>query len=156
MEAEVEALDLRRHAEELCQTWQGRALAHTVDSYFFCVVLSVLAHNYDDAMPVLLRAVFPGFRSIRPPFLGSAGRVAKSGAVVAKVVRDGGVIEPRVVIFRNLDRCKGAFRRLADKLKLSDAERVELFTAVRRWVVADERLDPTMDPADPDAKRLVH
>ena len=47
------------------------------------------------------------------------------------------------------------FRRLADKIKLSDADRVELFAAVKNWVVADRRLDPTMDPKDPDAKRLV-
>ena len=26
---------------------------------------------------------------------------------------------------------------------------------IRRWIVCDFRLDPTMDPADPDAKRLV-
>lgn len=156
MEAAVETLDFRRHEGDLRETWQARALAHTQHSYFFCVVLSVLAHNYDDALPVLLHTVFPGFRSIRPPFLGSAGRVSKSGAVVADVVRDGGIIEKRAVIFRSLDRLKGAFRRLADKLKLSDAERIELFAAVRRWVVADERIDPTMDPADPDAKRLVN
>jgi hypothetical protein len=31
-----------------------------------------------------------------------------------------------------------------------------MFAAVKRWVVADRRLDPNMDPQDPDAKRLVH
>ena len=149
-------LDPRRHVQELRETWQAKALAHTQYSYFGRVVLSVLAHNYDDAMPVLLSAVWPGFRSLNPPFLGSAGRVAKSGAVVADVVRDGGIIEKQVRIFRSLDRLKGAFRRLADQLKLNDADRVEMFSAVRRWVVADTRLDPTMNPADPDAKRLVH
>jgi hypothetical protein len=46
-------------------------------------------------------------------------------------------------------------RRLADRLKLTDQERLEFFTCVKRWLVADHRLDPTMDPADPDAKRLT-
>jgi hypothetical protein len=46
-------------------------------------------------------------------------------------------------------------RRLADRLKLSDQERLEFFTCVKRWLVADLRLDPTMDPMDPDAKHLT-
>jgi hypothetical protein len=49
---------------------------------------------------------------------------------------------------------RDAFRRLADRLKLNDADRIELFKCVQRWVVADRRLDPTFDPKDPDAKRL--
>jgi hypothetical protein len=48
------------------------------------------------------------------------------------------------------------FRRLADRLKLSDADRIEMFKCVQRWVVADRRLDPSFDPRDPDAKRLVN
>ena len=35
-------------------------------------------------------------------------------------------------------------------------DRIEMFTALRNWIVADFRLDPTMDPSDPDARRLVH
>ena len=50
---------------------------------------------------------------------------------------------------------RDAFRRLADRLKLSDSDRIEMFKYVQRWVVADRRLDPTFDPQDPDAKRLT-
>jgi hypothetical protein len=50
------------------------------------VVLSVLAHNYDEAMPTLLRLVFPGFTSIAAPFYCSAAKVDKAGRIVADVV----------------------------------------------------------------------
>jgi hypothetical protein len=49
---------------------------------------------------------------------------------------------------------RDAFRRLADHVKLNDPERIELFKYAQRWVVADRRLDPTLDPQDPDARRL--
>jgi hypothetical protein len=31
-----------------------------------------------------------------------------------------------------------------------------MFKCVSRWLRADRRLDPTFDPQDPDAKRLVN
>jgi hypothetical protein len=37
-----------------------------------------------------------------------------------------------------------------------DKERIEFFEMVKLWLAADERLDPNMNPNDPDAKRLVH
>lgn len=120
------------------------------------VALSVLAHNYDDALPVLLKVLFPGFESITPPFLCSAGKVDKSGAIVADLVERAGVITKNYRLYRDEIALRDDFRRLADQLKLGDAARAELFGAVKRWVVADRRLDPNMDPMDPDAKRLVH
>lgn len=152
---DAETLDQFRHEQEIRETWQARALAHTHHQHIGVVLLSVLAHNYDDAMPVLLRVVFPGFRSIDTPFVCSAARVAKTGAVVADVVWDGGLIVKNMVLFKSLNALKNAFRRLADKMRLDDADRIAMFAAVRKWVVADTRLDPTMDPADPDAKRLT-
>lgn len=119
------------------------------------VVLSVLAHTYDDAMPVLLRIVFPGFTSIAAPFYCTAAKVDKSGAVVADCVTKDGQIVKDAVVFQSEGEMQDNFRRLADHLKLNDSDRVELFKCVQRWVVADRRLDPTFDPKDPDAKRLV-
>ena len=148
-------LAIDKHATELRDTWQGRCLA-TARGKTGAVMLSVLAHNYDGAMLALLKVVFPGFKSITAPFLCTAGKVAKSGAVVADMVGKYGGITKDAVLYRSEVELRDDFRKLADGLKLSDAERVEMFAAVKRWVVADRRLDPTMDPKDPDAKRLVH
>lgn len=136
--------------------WQSRVLVETQGEHIGIVLLSVLAHNFDDAMPVLLRVAFPGFTSIAPPFLCTAGKVAKTGAVVADVVNHNGTISKDVALYINETALRDDFRRLADRLKLDDADRVEMFKCVQRWVVADRRLDPTFDPQDPDAKRLVH
>jgi hypothetical protein len=149
----------KRLAFDLRATWQARVLLAAqakTDGVIGAVALSVLAHNYDDAMMPLLQVLFPGFESITPPFLCSAGKVDKSGAVVADMVERAGKIVKNYRLYRDEIALRDDFRRLADELKLADADRVELFGAVKRWVVADRRLDPNMDPQDPDAKRLVH
>jgi hypothetical protein len=116
----------------------------------------MLDHSFDDAMPVLLACVFPGFRSITTPFICSCGKVDKRGRIIADVLwGDWEPITKDEVIFRDLPHLQSTFRKLADKLKLSDPDRIQLFDCARKWVTADMRLDPEMDPADPDAKRLV-
>lgn len=155
----------RRHAQELRDAWQGRLLARSLvlnagsakprDPLGACV-LSILAHNFDAAMPVLLRVVFPGFVSVAPPFLVSCARIAKTGHLMADLFTRDGQIAKNQIVFRSTRQMEGALRRLADEARLNDADRVEFFEAAKRWVVADYRLDPTMNPADPDAKRLVH
>ena len=155
MAPEVTELDHRRHADDLRQTWQARMLAYTQRKEIGAVVLSILANSFDDAMPVLLRVVFPGFESIRAPFICSAAKVSKSGRVVADIVDRQERHLKDQVIFRSLNGMKEKLRRLADKMKLTDRERLEFFTVARLWVVADRRLDPNMDPRDPDAKRLT-
>jgi len=151
------SLSPRRHADDLRQTWQGRMLAYTHDKVIRNVVLSILANYFEtDVVLVLLKAVFPDFEGVKAPFICSAARVNKAGFVVADMVaRDHGLIK-NIIIFHNLNHMKEVLRRLADKMKLTDQERIEFFTVARKWVVADQRLDPTMDPADPDAKRLVY
>ncbi len=144
-----------RHADELEQSWQVKVLRRA-HGRLYAVMLSVLAHNFDDAMPVLMRVAFKGFYSIQPPFLVSAGRIAKTGHVMADIVTKDGQIVRGQGFFRSTKDMEGQFRRLADRIRLSDAEREEMFAAIRNWVVADYRLDPRMDPADPDARRLVH
>lgn len=143
---------------DLRSSWQARALAGTQDK-LQAVVMSVLAHNYDEAMPVLMQVAFPGFRVGATPISHaiycSAARIDKSGRVVADMVsRTGRKIKNSIVFMSELDM-QNAFRRLADMMKLDDHERIEMFHAVQRWVVADRRLDPTMNPHDPDAKRLT-
>jgi hypothetical protein len=153
VDAVIEHLDPARHAQDLRETWQAKVLI-AAKGELGAVVLSVLAHNFDDAMPALLRVVFPGFTSIATPFFCSAGKIAKTGHVCADLVTRDGKIIRMFAIFRDERQLERAFRKLADRTKLSDEDRVALFAAVKRWVVCDYRLDPNMDPADPDAKRL--
>ena len=160
-------LNLRRHAQDLRLTWQARALAAALvdgeyvpprDKIGMCL-LSVLSHNYgdprNDALPVLLRVVFPQYQSIGAPFLCSAAKIAKTGHVMADVITKDGRRIKNQALFRSTRAMEREFRLFADKLGMEDGERVELFAAVARWVVCDYRLDPNMDPADPDARRLV-
>jgi hypothetical protein len=143
----------RTLAFDLRASWQCRVLTEA-KGQLGAVVLSVLAHSFDDAMPVLLRIVFPGFTSIVAPFYCTAAKVAKTGAVVADCVTKSGSIVKDSVVFPSEQVMQDQFRALADRLKLCDEERIALFKCLQRWVVADRRLDPTFDPKDPDAKRL--
>lgn len=140
---------------DIRSTWQARTLC-AASGKTAAVLLSVLAHNYDDQMLVLLQVCFPGFTSITAPFLSSAGRIMKNGAVVADRVSATGAINKKYVLYRSEIELRDDFRRLADRLRLSDQDRRQLFIAVQKWVVADHRLDPAMDPQDPEAKRLVN
>jgi hypothetical protein len=142
-------------AFNLRASWQARVLSAAEGRGLGMVALSVLAHNFDEAMPVLLAIVYPGFRSIKAPFLCSAGKVDKAGRVVADMVTADGRIIKEAPLYPSETALRDTFRKLADRLKLSDSDRIELFKCVQRWVVADRRLDPTFDPMDPDAKRLV-
>src|SRR6266581_1489273 len=121
------------------------------------VVMSMLAHTYDEAVFTLCAAVFPDFDgSLRPPFLTTAAKIDKEGHVVADMVDATGMIHKDTVLFPDEISLRDAFRKLADRLKLNDADRIELFKCAQRWVVADRRLDPTFDPKDPDAKRILN
>lgn len=139
---------------DLRASWQARALVGTKGPARM-VVMSVLAHTYDEAVFTLCAAVFPDFDgSLKPPFLTSAGKIDKSGAIVADMVDERGRIHKDMVLFQTEIGLRDAFRKLADRLKLSDSDRIELLKCAQRWVVADRRLDPNFDPKDPDARRL--
>jgi hypothetical protein len=142
-------------AFDLKDTWQAKVLTGA-GGHLGAVIMSVLAHNFDEAMPILLEVVFPGFRSITAPFYCSAAKIDKAGRVVADVIGLKGDLFRDSKIFDSEIQMRDTFRGLADRLKLSDTDRTELFKCVQKWVVADRRLDPTFDPKDPDAKRLIH
>lgn len=154
MADEVIDFDFRRHAQDLRECWQGRLLAEAHGDLSL-VVQSILAHNFDEAFATLMHVVFPGFEGLYLPGFTSAAKVDKAGRVVADYANRDGRITKDFLIFKSEMQMRNVLRRLADKLKFTDQERLEFFTAARRWVVADRRLDPTMNPMDPDAKRLT-
>lgn len=155
MSEKSKSLNYRMTGEELRASWQGRALIFAKDNpQLKTALLSLLADNYDDTMPWLLAAVYGDF-GIKAPFYCSNPKIDKRGCIVADLIMPDGFKYKNAVIFISEDQMQGTFRKLADRLKFSDAERIDLFVCARHWVKADFRLDPTMDRRDPDAKRLV-
>lgn len=154
MVEKVLAINPDRLAFDVRDTWQGRCVA-AATGQTSAVLMSVLCHNYEEAAVALYHLIFPGFTHVPAPYLESAGRIAKNGSVIARVRGRDGKLRWKAIYSSEI-ALRDNFRQLADSLKLSDADRTELFGAVKRWVVADRRLDPTMDPKDPDAKRLVN
>lgn len=152
---------------DLRDGWKGRLLRLTCErtglvgrvrarSSLGAVAMSVLSHSYDRELLALMAACFPSFFSIDPPFLCSAGRIDKAGRIVADIIFYPDRMPTRQVpIFKNIIDMETNWRRLADRIRCSDPERLEMFAAIKAWVVADYRLDPAMNPADPDARRLV-
>lgn len=157
-------LGFRRHRQDLEGSWQCRLLRKTLRSengtvrprdLMGAAILSIVSHNYDEALPVLLRVAFADFTGIGAPFFCSAARIAKTGDVMVDMISRDGQRVKNQGIFTSGRKLQSAFRRLADEMALNDKDRVELFDALKRWVVCDYRLDPTMNSADPDAKRLT-
>ena len=139
--------------DRITTSWQVRALrvARGIDG---AVILSVLAHAYDEQLiPYLLAAI--GSAAVRAPFICSAAKIDKRGRVCADVVTKDEEHWKMQPLYETEIAFRDAMRRLADRLRLDDDERTELFDLARKWVVADTRLDPTMARNDPDAKRLV-
>lgn len=151
MEAPLD-LELFRRARQFREGWQCRVLKKSRDSR--AVVLSILAHNFEDAILTICQAIWPDFAGLDRGLI-SAGKIDKAGRVVADYAEKDGSITANKVIYNNDIEYRDDMRRIADRLKLSDQDRLEFFTCVKRWLVADLRLDPTMDPMDPDAKHLT-
>lgn len=142
-------------AEQLRQSWPGRALEFARGNLQLrTALMSLLADNYDEALPFLLAAIFDEW-TIKAPFYCSNPKINKAGCIIADLVMPDGLLYKDAIIFRSERQMEKIFRRLADKLKLSDTDRSDMFAAIRHWVKADQRLDPSMDRRDPDAKRLV-
>lgn len=144
---DLPALDIKRHAQDLRNTWQARCLA-AASGKEAAVIMAVLFHNYLPAMQILLRVVFPaapiagnGWTEIARPFLYGGATIDGAGRVGCGMVTKDGRKVPNALIFDREAQLVSMFRRLADRLKLDDTERVEMTEAVKRWVVADRRIN---------------
>jgi len=131
-----------KHAQELRDSWQGRLLAEAPGK-LGAVSLVVLAHSYYEAMDVLMRVALPGVK-VQPPCLTGTGYIDVSGKVICDMRSKAGLICP-CIVFDSEAELVGEFRRLADRMKLSDADRRELFAAVSRWVSQDQRIKPSVE-----------
>lgn len=120
--------------------WKIRALANSYD-LMWRVVLAVLVHNYPDEWLLICQEAHPGFAGLKRPLIMGGAVVAVNGKIVADIMKDGMAKPAREVLFDSGAQLGDEFRKLADKLKLSDRDRIEMVRAVTNWVVADLRFD---------------
>jgi hypothetical protein len=133
-------LDIERHAQDLRRTWQARVLAETRDKTR-AVIRAMLTHSYAEAMPILLRVVFPNLRGEWLPRYIGAARILRSGVVVCDIQNHERKRVQNVIVFDNQEALIWTMRTVADKLRFTDSERIEFIEAAKRWIVADERID---------------
>jgi hypothetical protein len=150
----VDDAEKKRVRDKAQATWPVRMLK-TAKGRDLAVVMSMLAAEFDDLMWAFMEVAFPGFSSITTPFLCSAGKIDKRGRVCADMISKTGNKLSLIPIYDSEIDFRDAMRRLADRLALNDMDRAEFFAVAQNWLVCDYRLDPTLDPRDPDAKRLV-
>lgn len=131
---------LSKEAAELREMWQSRILV-ACDGLERAVVVRMFVSAYKDAIRVLLAATFPGFRDLKPPQIVGHAKIAPSGRVIADVLEKNGGIRTHI-LFDSQDQMRARFGFIADKLKLNDFDRIEFFTMLQKWVVADLRVDP--------------
>lgn len=127
-------------ADRLRETWEARALRHARGK-FGAALVGVLFNEYAEKMPVLLRAAFPGFRDVALPAFTGYATVLATGVVVCDMFDRERVLHHNVPVFDTEQDMIKQFRDLADNLKLDDAERIALTEMVKRWVVADLRVN---------------
>jgi hypothetical protein len=126
-------------ADEIRQMWQARALREATGK-LQRVLLVVFAKEYAAVLPVLLKVAIPGFKDIQRPFLSGYATILQSGRLVCDMTCADGEIH-KTEIYRTVDDFIGEVRRFADRLKLGDRDREEMFALLQKWVAADLRID---------------
>lgn len=129
---------LNKHVDELRAMWQVRALAQSKGTLQQVIVIC-LAQEWPTIMDTLLRAAIPGFTDLKRPFLFGYAQIWNNGALVCEAMFDDG--KRAIKLYDRAEKLNWELRNLADKLKLGDRERSELFRIVGRWIVRDRRAD---------------
>lgn len=120
-------------------TWQYRAVLATGGnkSQLGAIVIAVLGKAPDN-----------------PPRFGSAAVITSDGYVQAHFQTKDGVWHQGAFVGA-VDDLVANFRGLADHLKLSDAERVEMFDELRKWISVDYRANATDELGGPKQAGVV-
>jgi hypothetical protein len=129
---------VKKHADEIREIWQSRALRASTGK-LRKVLIVALAKEYPAALITLAKVSFPGFVDFDLPVLLSYATIGLDGSLLCKMKKKDGTIG-WVRIYDNEDRFLYETRKLADGLKLSDRERIEMFTVLQKWVASDKRV----------------
>ena len=133
-----------RPAQLLRDQWQCRLLAETKGK-IAAVVMAFLAHSYFEAMETLLRMAYPGFVKVQPPLYSGPATIRSTGQITCTYIARNFEERHNVLVYDSEDDLLKEFRELADKLKLKDHEREEMFATIKRWVTRDDRIAPTVE-----------
>lgn len=123
--------------EQIKDTWQSKALQAS-DAKICNVLMCVFSKEYAAAFPVLFYATFGKTADLSFPFLSGYASIAPSGRLICNQM-----IGPHSLRKVEVYESEGAFildmRKLADKMKLSDADRTDMFRVLQKWVTQDLR-----------------
>jgi len=133
-----------RSGPEIMATWQIRALRETRGK-LQQVLFRAMANEYtaitEQTWRTLLKMINPDFTDAPLPGLIGYAQVLPSGRVVSEVLVDRYGTRQLQAIYRNKDEFVSEMRRLADRLKLNDVDRVTMFALLAKWITVDHRLD---------------
>lgn len=129
----------KKPADEIREMWQSRCLRATTGK-LRKVMITALAKEYPAALVALMKVTFPGFIDFDRPFFTSYAAIYPSGRLVCEMMDKDGT-KRLVAAYRDQNEFLYELRTLADTLKLNDADRVEMFTVLQRWVASDRRYD---------------
>jgi len=137
-------------------TWQWRALSATRlnQSQLGAVLIAVLGNDpilehcmLDVARliygPAATRKAFDPPRFVSGGAPGWGANITSDGMIMSDFYDRQGNMHYGALV-GSVEEMTDNFRGLADYLKLSDNERVALFTAVRQWIKTDARMQPTL------------
>ena len=130
---------IRKHSQELRDTWQARLLAGA-EGREAAVALCIIALEWAPALPTLMRTVFPNFTDIKRPFLTGYASTQIDGSLYCAMI-DSDYSWTHVRLYDHEIEMVAAFRTIADKLKFNDADRTAMFDILRKWVTSDARVD---------------
>lgn len=117
--------DFEARADAARASWQYRAITET--------------RSHTTVVGCILLAALGKYPS-RAPMLRDGAVIEKDGSITADLWIDAeGCVWGHQPVGLTVDDLKARFNRLADKLKFNDAERGELFTALRQWIRLDKR-----------------
>lgn len=126
-----------KSAAQIREMWQAKVLVGTT-GLERAILIRMFVKAYRDDIKPLLRAI--GIAGLKPPQIFSHAKIAPSGKVIADVLEKNGGVRTHI-LYDSQARMRADFGRLADRLKLDDISRVELFDMLQRFVVADLRID---------------
>lgn len=120
--------NLTAEQEAVRQSWQYRAIQAT--------------RGNQTKLGALVIAVC-GKMTDNPPRITGSAEINEDGWVIAPFHRRDGKIENSIV--GDVNYLTRSFSELADTLRLSDADRIAMFSEVKRWIRKDHRVDTTLN-----------
>ena len=110
--------------DRLDLTWEGRARR-------------LLPSNRDSGLTCLFEAVTDR-RSFKPPGFGNGMWIDEDGNCWTQFIDRDGTFKPKISL-RHVNNVRDDWNTLADKIKATDDERLQMFGRLRQWVVYDLR-----------------